>query len=147
MRTNRALLWAATVLYTVGLGITTAAAQGTEASISGSVSDKSGAFVADATVTLRRGAGEERTVKTNPQGVYRVTQLKPSVCTPLRAVAPPTGAAQIHREVEFPRPGGVTDSAQPRPGSHRNGDRDRRGAVGLPDLSSASMGVNVTDRT
>jgi len=100
MRTNHisrftiALLSAAVLMTAVPR----ASAQGTEAALSGSVSDKSGSMVADATVTAKNEkTGETRSVKTNAEGVYRITNLKPSVYT-IRAVLRSASAARIHRD-------------------------------------------------
>ena len=44
--------------------------------------DKTGTLLADATVTVKNErTGEERVVKSNAQGLYRVTKLKPSIYT------------------------------------------------------------------
>ena len=60
---------------------TRAAAQG-EARISGTVRDQSGAFVPDATVSIRNErTGEERVVKSNKNGLFAVSALKPSTYT------------------------------------------------------------------
>src|SRR5206468_11349842 len=49
---------------------------------SGTVLDQTGAFVPGATVTVKnQRTGEERTVTTTAQGLYVVSNLKPSVYT------------------------------------------------------------------
>ncbi len=119
-------------------------AQSVEASLTGSVIDKTGNFLADATVTVKNEkTGEERVVKTNAQGLYRVTGLKPSVYT-VRAVsgqlAPTeyTGidlAAGLAMSLDLTMsPPGVTETVTV------------TGVAPTLDLSSARIGVNVSER-
>ncbi|MEO8681010.1 MAG: carboxypeptidase regulatory-like domain-containing protein [Vicinamibacterales bacterium] len=126
------------------LGVPRASAQGAEAALSGSVSDKTGTLLADATVTVKNEkTGEERVVRSNAQGLYRVTKLKPSVYT-VRAtsgqLAPLeyTGielAAGLAMSLDLQlNPPGVSETVTV------------VGSALTLDLSSARMGVNVNER-
>lgn len=120
-----------------------AAAQG-EATLSGSVHDGTGALLAEATVLVKNErTGEERTVKSNAQGLYRVTQLKPSIYT-IRAVNPPLAPTEytgielgaglvLTLDLEL-NPPGVSEVVQV------------QGRAPSLDLSSARIGVSVNQR-
>src|SRR4051794_15885141 len=70
------------LLAAVVLAMPAAAHAQTDGRFTGVVTDASGAFVPGATVTIKNErTGEERTVKANDQGLYIVTNLKPSVYT------------------------------------------------------------------
>ena len=110
----------------------------------GVVLDPSGAVVPGATVIVKNErTGEERSVKSNAEGRYIVSNLRPSVYTirvtfgdlaPLEFTGLQLVAAQ-----EFPldlslTPAGVSETVQV------------TATVGTVDLSSASLGVNVGER-
>jgi hypothetical protein len=116
----------------------------TEGRFTGTVIDQSGAFVPGAMVTVvNEKTGEERTVTANAEGRYVVTNLKPSTYTirasfgnfaPLEYTNMTLVAAQ-----EFPldltlQPAGVTETVTV------------TAQVSSIDLSSARMGVNVSER-
>ena len=110
----------------------------------GTVLDSSGAFVPGATVTVKNEkTGEQRTATSSAQGIYVVTNLKPSTYT-IRAksgdFAPVefTGmqllaGQEFHLDLEL-KPAGVTESVTV------------RGSSPTLDLSSARIGVNVGER-
>ena len=110
----------------------------------GTVLDSSGAFVPGATITVKNEkTGEERTATSSSQGIYVVTNLKPSTYT-IRAksgdFAPlEYGGMQLlagqefHLDLEL-KPAGVTETVTV------------QGTVNSLDLSSARIGVNVGER-
>jgi len=70
------------LLAAVMLALPASARAQTDGRFAGVVLDATGAFVPGATVTVKNErTGEERTVKTNDQGLYVVTNLKPSIYT------------------------------------------------------------------
>ena len=70
------------LLAAILLALPAAAGAQTDGRFTGVVIDATGAFVPGATVTIKNEkTGEERTVKSNDQGVYVVANLKPSVYT------------------------------------------------------------------
>ena len=118
-------------------------AQG-DARFAGVVLDPSGAVVPGATVLVKNErTGEERTVVTNTEGRYIVTNLRPSVYT-IRAtfgqLAPlQFDGLQLVAGQEFPldltlQAAGVTETVTV------------QAQVTAIDLSSASVGVNVSER-
>jgi hypothetical protein len=116
----------------------------TDGRFTGVVLDATGAFVPGATVTVENErTGEERVVKANDQGLYVVTNLKPSVYT-IRATfgdfAPIeittltlTAAQEFHLDLTL-QPAGLTETVTV------------QGTFTTVDVSSARMGVNVTER-
>src|SRR3954470_7857924 len=116
----------------------------TDGRFTGVVLDGTGAFVPGATVTIKNErTGEERIVKSNDQGVYVVANLKPSVYT-IRAIfgnfAPiEITGLNLTAAQEFPldltlQPAGLTETVTV------------QGTFSTVDVSSARMGVNVTER-
>jgi type 1 fimbria pilin len=121
----------------------TAMAQG-DARFSGTVLDQTGAFVPGATVTVRnQKTGEERTVTATAQGLYVVTNLKPSVYTiratfgdfqPLEYTDLTVAAGQeFSLDLEL-HPAGVTETVTV------------QAQANTVDLSSARIGANVSER-
>jgi len=120
-----------------------AAAQ-TDGRFTGNVIDSTGAFVPGATVVVKNErTGEERTVKSNDQGLYLVSNLKPSTYT-IRATfgsfapveittLPLTAAQEFHLDLSL-QPAGLTETVTV------------QGTFSTIDVSSARMGVNVTER-
>ena len=116
----------------------------TEGRFTGAVLDSSGSAVPGATVLVKNEkTGEERTVTSNTQGRYLVPNLKPSIYTikvtiasfaPLQYTGMPLQASQ-----EFPldlqlQPAGVSETVTV------------TGETATIDLSSARLGVNVSER-
>ena len=110
----------------------------------GTVLDSSGAFVPGATVTVKNEkTGEERTATSSAQGIYVVTNLKPSNYTirvksgdfaPLEYTGMQLLAGQeFHVDLEL-KPAGVTETVTV------------QGTTNSMDLSSARIGVNVSER-
>ncbi|MBW8712876.1 MAG: TonB-dependent receptor, partial [Acidobacteria bacterium] len=129
------MLWAASVLP--------ARAQ-VDGRFAGAVLDASGAVLPGATVTVKNEkTGEERTAVTTAQGLYVVTNLKPSAYTirvasgnftPLEYTGMQLLAGQeFHLDLEL-KPAGVTESVTV------------QGTSNQLDLSSARIGVNVSER-
>ena len=116
----------------------------TDGRFTGVVLDASGAFVPGAIVTIKNErTGEERTVTANDQGIYVVANLKPSVYT-IRAsfgnFAPLeittlnlTAAQEFHLDLSL-QPAGLSETVTV------------QGSFTTVDVSSARMGVNVTER-
>ncbi|MEZ5287961.1 MAG: carboxypeptidase-like regulatory domain-containing protein [Vicinamibacterales bacterium] len=140
----RPVLFWLTVLCAVFPAGAPALAQGPEATLSGSVVDTTGTLLPGATVTVtNEKTGEARVVKATEGGLYRVTQLKPSVYT-IRAVVEglaPTEYTGIELSAGLAMaldlqlsPPGVTETVVV------------TGAAPSLDLSSARMGVNVNAR-
>jgi hypothetical protein len=119
------------------------AAQG-DARIGGTVRDQSGAFVPDATVTVKNErTGDERSVKTNADGYYSVTSLRPSTYTITAAFADfrplqyDGMLLQVGQSLTLDLelvPAGVTEAVTV------------SAEVPALDLGSARMGVNVNER-
>ena len=119
--------WLATLALLVGLPVA-AAAQADSGRISGSVRDQTSAFVAEATVTIKNDrTGELRTAKTNADGYFLVSPLRPSIYT-IKA-----------EKAGFRRPRVSADAARGRSGTGArlraqagrragSGDRGRHGA-------------------
>src|SRR5262245_4104630 len=132
------------VLLLVVVAATRALAQGDLAQFAGSVRDGSGAFVSGATVSAKnQRTGEERTATTTESGTFLITNLKPSVYT-VRATKqgfapieytemPLTVGQELHLDFEF-KPAGVEETVIV------------VGTSPVIDLSSARLGVNVTER-
>ncbi len=110
----------------------------------GAVTDATGAVVPGATVTAKNEkTGEERTLTTSAQGLYVITNLKPSAYTirvttgnfaPLEYSGLQLLAGQeFHLDLEL-KPAGVTESVTV------------QGTSNQMDLSSARIGVNVSER-
>ena len=129
------MLWATSVLP--------ARAQ-VDGRFAGAVLDASGAVLPGATVTVKNEkTGEERTAVTTAQGLYVVTNLKPSAYTirvasgnftPLEYTGMQLLAGQeFHLDLEL-KPAGVTESVTV------------QGRSNQLDLSSARIGVNVSER-
>src|SRR4051812_33805094 len=129
------ILWATSVLP--------ARAQA-DGRFAGAVLDASGAVLPGATVTVKNEkTGEERTAVTTAQGLYVVTNLKPSAYTirvasgnftPLEYTGMQLLAGQeFHLDLEL-KPAGVTESVTV------------QGTSNQLDLSSARIGVNVSER-
>src|SRR5205085_11693954 len=132
------------LLAAVLLVLPASAGAQTDGRFTGVVIDSTGAFVPGATVTVKNErTGEVRTVKSNDQGLYVVANLKPSVYT-IRAefgnFAPIelttlnlTAAQEFHLDLAM-QPAGVTETVTV------------QGTFTTVDVSSARMGVNVTER-
>jgi hypothetical protein len=129
------MLWLASVMP--------ASAQ-TDGRFAGAVLDASGAVLPGATITVKNEkTGEERTAISSAQGLYVVTNLKPSAYTikvtsgnfaPLEYSGMQLLAGQeFHLDLEL-KPAGVTESVTV------------QGTSNQLDLSSARIGVNVSER-
>jgi hypothetical protein len=143
--TNRSILkvlWASAVALLLALPIA-AYAQG-DARFSGTVLDQTGAFVPGATVTIKnQRTGEERTVTSTAQGLYVVSNLKPSVYTvratfgsfqPLEYTDMTLAAGQeFSLDLEL-HPAGVSETVTV------------EGRATAIDMSSARIGANVSER-
>src|SRR6476660_1117307 len=116
----------------------------TDGRFAGTVVDASGAFVPNATITIKNEkTGEERTITSSAQGLYVVTNLKPSAYTiraksgdfaPLEYAGLQLLAGQEFRlDLEL-KPAGVSESVTV------------QGTTNSTDLSSARIGVNVSER-
>src|SRR4051812_37231744 len=132
------------LLAAILLALPTVAAAQTDGRFTGVVLDATGAFVPGATVTIKNErTGEERIVKSNDQGVYVVANLKPSVYTirvtfgnfaPIEITTLNLTAAQeFHLDLTL-QPAGLTETVTV------------QGTFSTVDVSSARMGVNVTER-
>src|SRR3954452_10964716 len=141
--TARNILSAAVLLMTL-IVPQLAGAQGGDARFTGTVIDATGALVPGATIVVKNErTGEERTVASNDQGRYVVANLKPSVYTvranagsfaPLEFTTLTLTAGQEFALDLTLMPPGVTETVTV------------EGRVNTLDLSSARMGVNVTER-
>jgi hypothetical protein len=132
------------VVLMVLMAATRAFAQGDLAQFAGSVRDSTGAFVSGAQVSVKnQRTGEERTATTGDSGTFLITNLKPSVYT-VRATKqgfapveytemPLTVGSELHLDFEF-KPAGVEETVIV------------VGTSPVIDLSSARLGVNVTER-
>ena len=134
----------ACVLAAAFVFVPVVALAGSDGSFSGTVVDPSGSSVSGATVVARNErTGEERVVVANAEGRYVLTGLRPSVYTikvTFQGFAPVeyTGV-QLAAAQEFPldltlQAAGVTEAVTV------------RGNATAIDLSSARIGVNVTER-
>jgi hypothetical protein len=141
MRTLKASV---AVVLAIGLLLPAVASGQADARFTGVVLDQSGAIVPGATVVVKNErTGEERTVTTNAEGRYIVANLRPSIYT-IRAtfgeLAPlQFDGLQLVAGQEFPLdltlpPAGVTETVTV------------QAQVSSVDLSSASVGVNVSER-
>jgi len=121
-----------------------ASAQGEQARFAGTVRDQSGGYFAGAKVTAKNErTGEERTAESNDKGFYLIAGLKPATYTlhaekvgfaPIEFAGITLGAGQeMTLDLEF-LPEGVTQSVTVTAESP------------TLDLSSAKMGVNVSER-
>jgi len=143
MRKLRVLRLAIAALVVAVVHVSSASAQIT-GRFTGTVLDKSGAFIPGATVVVKNErTGEERTVVSNAQGRYVVTGLMPSVYTikasfsnfaPLEYTGMQLLAAQEFALDLQLNPAGLSESVTV---------QAEQPAL---DLSSARMGVNVGDR-
>ncbi|MGE5813271.1 MAG: carboxypeptidase regulatory-like domain-containing protein [Acidobacteriota bacterium] len=115
-----------------------------DARFAGSVRDQTGAMITGAVVTVRNEkTGEERTARTNEQGLFLITGLRPSAYTvraahehlqPAEYAGIRLAAAQeLHLDVELTAPG-ITESVTV------------EGRAPMLDLSSATIGANVNER-
>ena len=144
MMTKERVLRALTLVVLVWVTSVLPARAQADGRFAGTVLDSSGAFVPGATVTVKNEkTGEERTATSSAQGIYLVTNLKPSTYT-IRAksgdFAPLeyTGmqlltGQEFHLDLEL-KPAGVTETVTV------------QGTVNSLDLSSARIGVNVGER-
>ena len=134
----------ACVLAAAFVFVPVVALAGSDGSFSGTVVDPSGSSVSGATVVARNErTGEERVVVANAEGRYVLTGLRPSVYTikvTFQGFAPVeyTGV-QLAAAQEFPldltlQAAGVTEAVTV------------KGNATAMDLSSARIGVNVTER-
>ena len=114
------------------------------AQFAGSVHDSSGGFVAGARIVVKnQRTGEERSSTTSAAGTFLITNLKPSVYTvraemagfsPVEYTEMPLAVGQeLHIDFEF-KPAGVEETVVV------------VGTSPVLDLSSAKIGVNVTER-
>jgi Carboxypeptidase regulatory-like domain len=135
--------WLATIALLAGLPVA-AAAQSDSGRISGSVRDQTSAFVIDATVTIKNDrTGELRATKTNADGYFLVSPLKPSTYT-IKAEKPGFGVLEypqmplaVGQELALDfelKPAGVEETV------------NVVGTAPTLDISSARMGVNVSER-
>jgi hypothetical protein len=135
------------VAVTIGLlwlGSVSLAMAQADGRFAGTVLDASGASVPNATITIKNEkTGEERTIASSAQGVYVVSNLKPSAYTiraksedlaPLEYTGLQLLAGQEFRlDLEL-KPAGISESVTV------------RGTTNSMDLSSARVGVNVSER-
>ena len=135
--------WMATIALLVGLPVA-AAAQSDSGRISGSVRDQTSAFVVEAVVTIKNDrTGELRTTKTNADGYFLVSPLRPSTYT-IKAEKPGFGVLEypqmplaVGQELALDfelKPAGVQETV------------NVVGTAPTLDISSARMGVNVSER-
>ena len=122
----------------------TAQAQSGDGRFTGNVLDQTSGFVAGAKVTVRNErTGEERVQETNPSGHYIIGPLKPSSYT-IRVTRDGFGTVEytsmvitagqeLSLDIEL-KPAGVQEMVEV------------RGTVPVLDLSSARVGVNVSER-
>jgi hypothetical protein len=119
-------------------------AQGEQGRVSGIVRDGSSAFVADAKVLVKNEkTGDERTAQTGPQGYFVIGSLKPSAYTVkvekagfgvIEYTAMPVAAGQeLTLDFEL-KPAGVQELVTV------------VGSAPVLDISSARLGVNVSER-
>ena len=119
-------------------------AQTDQGKFTGTVHDSSGAFVAGAAVSVKNErTGEERSQTTSDGGVFLIASLKPSVYTvraakdgfaPIEYTGMPIAVGQeLRLDFEF-KPAGVQETVTV------------VGQSPVLDLSSARMGVNVSER-
>ncbi len=144
MMTKERVLKALTMAMLVWLTSVLPARAQADGRFAGTVLDSSGAFVPGATVTVKNEkTGEERTATSSAQGIYVVTNLKPSTYTirvksgdfaPLEYPGMQLLAGQeFHIDLEL-KPAGVTETVTV------------QGTTNSMDLSSARIGVNVGER-
>ena len=142
MRTMK--LWAWVLPLLLLTSATVASAQTDAGRITGNVRDQQSASVAGAKVTVKNEkTGETREAETSAQGVFLISALKPSTYTitvkkdgfaPIEYTAMPVAVGrELALDFEF-KPAGVTDAVTV------------TGAVPLIDISSAKIGVNVSER-
>jgi hypothetical protein len=135
--------WMATIALLVGLPVA-AAAQSDSGRISGSVRDQTSAFVIEATVTIKNDrTGEVRTTKTNADGYFLISPLRPSTYT-IKAEKQGFGVLEypqmplaVGQELALDfelKPAGVQETV------------NVVGTAPTLDISSARMGVNVSER-
>ncbi len=135
--------WMATIALLAGLPVA-AAAQSDSGRISGSVRDQTSAFVVDATVTIKNDrTGEVRTAKTNADGFFLVSPLRPSTYTikvekaGFGVLEYPQMPLAVGQELTLDfelKPAGVQESVTV------------VGTAPTLDISSARMGANVSER-
>ena len=120
--------------------------KGPEATLSGSVRDKTGTLLADATVTVKNEkTGEERDGQDQRAGLLPVGNAEAVASTPSARRAASFAPLEYTGHAARRRPG---DVARLRAEARRrvgDGDGDRPTALVL-DLSSARIGVNVSER-
>lgn len=144
MMIRERVLKAAVMVGVVWLASALPASAQADGRFAGAVLDASGAFVPNATITVRNEkTGEERTITSSGQGLYLVTNLKPSAYTiraksgdfaPLEYTGLQLLAGQEFRlDLEL-KPAGVSESVTV------------QGTTSSMDLSSARIGVNVSER-
>ena len=144
MMTKERVLKALTMAALVWLTSVLPASAQADGRFAGTVLDSSGAFVPGATVTVKNEkTGEERTATSSSQGIYVVTNLKPSLYTiraksgdfaPLEYTSMQLLAGQeFHLDLQL-KPAGVTETVTV------------QGTTNSMDLSSARVGVNVSER-
>src|SRR6476620_1904934 len=144
MMTKGRVLKAVTMAALVWLTSVLPASAQADGRFAGTVLDSSGAFVPGATVTVKNEkTGEERTATSSGQGIYVLTNLKPSMYTiraksgdfaPLEYTGMQLLAGQeFHLDLQL-KPAGVTETVTV------------QGTTNSMDLSSARIGVNVGER-
>jgi len=144
MMTKARVLKAVTMAALVWLTSVLPASAQADGRFAGTVLDSSGAFVPGATVTVKNEkTGEERTATSSGQGIYVLTNLKPSMYTiraksgdfaPLEYTGMQLLAGQeFHLDLQL-KPAGVTETVTV------------QGTTNSMDLSSARVGVNVSER-
>jgi len=144
MMTKERVLKALTLVALAWLTSVLPASAQADGRFAGTVLDSSGAFVPGATVTVKNEkTGEERTATSSAQGIYVVTNLKPSHYTirvksgdfaPLEYTGMQLLAGQeFHLDLEL-KPAGVSETVTV------------QGTTNSMDLSSARIGVNVGER-
>src|SRR5262245_38673963 len=137
------LRWIAAIVAVAAM-TTPAFAQGEQARFAGTVRDSSGAFVPGVTVTAKNErTGEVRTAVTNAQGYFVIAPLKPSNYTITAELSgfskieytamPLTVGQELVLDFEM-KPAGVSETVTV------------IGSSPVLDLSSAKIGVNVTER-
>jgi carboxypeptidase family protein len=135
--------WAAVLVCVVALPVI-GYAQTDQGKFTGTAHDSTGAFVAGANVTVKNDrTGEERTQTTSSTGMFLIANLKPSTYTvravkdgfaPIEYTQMPIAVGQeLHLDLEF-KPAGIQEAVTV------------VGQAPVLDLSSARIGVNVSER-
>jgi len=135
--------WLAVWILVAGVA-GTAAAQTDAGRVSGTVRDRTNAFVRGVTITVKNEkTGETRTIETNEQGYFLIPQLKPSSYTISARLAGFAPIEYTAMNVAVGQELALDLELQP------EGGREAltvTAAAPVLDISSARMGVNVSER-